>query len=165
MKKVLLSLTFASLLLSACSKPDSADQNTEAQSTAQQTAQQSTPSGTNHPDPAHSAENSLDWNGTYEGTLPCADCNGIRTELTLNSNKTYRIAETYLGRGKGEGASYVTNGTFNFDNRNTSIIVLDKKADARQYFIAENKVYALDSFGEKITGDFESMYILSKTVK
>jgi len=38
----------------------------------------------------------------YEGTLPCADCNGIKTTLTLFQNKsknqyTYRLHEIYLG--------------------------------------------------------------------
>ncbi len=27
------------------------------------------------------SQNSLDWPGTYTGTLPCADCEGIKTEI------------------------------------------------------------------------------------
>ena len=39
----------------------------------------------------------------FEGTLPCADCNGIQTTLTLYQNKsknqyTYRLHEVYLGQ-------------------------------------------------------------------
>src|SRR5215831_4012358 len=40
----------------------------------------------------------------YEGVLPCADCEGIKTELTLyrkaesSDPATYRLSETYLGR-------------------------------------------------------------------
>lgn len=39
----------------------------------------------------------------FEGTLPCADCNGIKTTLTLFQNKlknqyTYRLHEVYLGQ-------------------------------------------------------------------
>jgi copper homeostasis protein (lipoprotein) len=39
----------------------------------------------------------------YEGTLPCADCNGIKTTLTLFQNKsknqyTYKLHEVYLGK-------------------------------------------------------------------
>ncbi len=29
--------------------------------------------------------------GTYEGTLPCADCSGIRTTLKINSDTTYEL--------------------------------------------------------------------------
>ena|SRR6185295_6905132 len=39
----------------------------------------------------------------YEGVLPCADCQGIRTELTLfDEDFTYKLAETYLGTRDGD---------------------------------------------------------------
>ena len=39
----------------------------------------------------------------YEGVLPCADCNGIQTTLTLYQNKlknqySYKLHEVYLGQ-------------------------------------------------------------------
>jgi len=41
--------------------------------------------------------------GIFEGTLPCADCAGIRTELTLYLQPdTFVLRETYLGRPGGE---------------------------------------------------------------
>jgi len=46
--------------------------------------------------------------GTFEGVLPCADCEGIRTRLTLHANgpddftsATYALVETYLGTSDG----------------------------------------------------------------
>lgn len=36
--------------------------------------------------------------GTYEGTLPCADCEGIRTSLTLDAGGTYTLQREYLGK-------------------------------------------------------------------
>ena len=41
---------------------------------------------------------------SYDGILPCADCSGLKTELTLYKNartdapETYRLRETYLGK-------------------------------------------------------------------
>ncbi len=32
----------------------------------------------------------------YRGMLPCADCAGINTELTLNADQTFTLKETYL---------------------------------------------------------------------
>ncbi|WP_438946633.1 copper resistance protein NlpE N-terminal domain-containing protein, partial [Sediminibacterium sp.] len=29
---------------------------------------------------SHEAQNSLDWQGSYSGVLPCASCPGIETE-------------------------------------------------------------------------------------
>ena len=39
----------------------------------------------------HNAENSLDIEGTYTGTLPAADCPGIKTTLTLNNDKSFTL--------------------------------------------------------------------------
>jgi uncharacterized lipoprotein NlpE involved in copper resistance len=34
--------------------------------------------------------------GTYEGTLPAADCPGIKTVLTLNADSTYQYSADYF---------------------------------------------------------------------
>ena len=34
----------------------------------------------------------------YAGTLPCADCTGIETEITLTSDHTYSVHSIYTGR-------------------------------------------------------------------
>lgn len=34
---------------------------------------------------------------TYRGTIPCADCPGIRYQLNLYDNHTYFLRRTYLG--------------------------------------------------------------------
>ena len=38
-------------------------------------------------DDQHNSRNSLDWNGVYKGVLPCADCEGIETVITLLNDK------------------------------------------------------------------------------
>lgn len=38
------------------------------------------------------------WAGTYAGTLPCADCEGIQTELTLAGDGSYTLRRRYLGK-------------------------------------------------------------------
>jgi uncharacterized membrane protein/uncharacterized lipoprotein NlpE involved in copper resistance len=53
------------------------------------------------PAPARDDAAGLIADGTYVGTLPCADCAGIRTELTLYRNRggqpaRFRLRETYL---------------------------------------------------------------------
>ena len=47
-------------------------------------------------DPAHNSRNSLDFAGVYEGVLPCADCPGIQTRLTLNRDVSYELSTLYL---------------------------------------------------------------------
>ncbi len=50
------------------------------------------------PDPAHGSRNALDWAGVYEGVLPCADCPGIRTRLTLRQDGTYELSRLVIDR-------------------------------------------------------------------
>ena len=47
---------------------------------------------------SHTARDSLDWAGSYEGVLPCADCPGIRTRVTLSDNGRYEKQTQYLDR-------------------------------------------------------------------
>ena len=35
----------------------------------------------------------------YTGTIPCADCSGIKMELTIDVDNIYQLKETYLGKG------------------------------------------------------------------
>ncbi len=147
MKKTLLSISILSIALMACAKPT---HNT----TDDIKANSSTTTNTSSPvsvDTSHSAQTSLDWFGEYKGVLPCADCEGIETELKLNSDKTYELEQEYKG-GKGDGTKSKVKGTFSFDPANPSIISLDQAADHRKFFVGENFVEARDiKTGEKLS--------------
>lgn len=110
-------------------------------------------------DKEHTAENALDWNGQYEGVLPCADCPGIKTILSLNLDKTYTLEETYLER---HVKPSIAKGTFKFDEKNGSIIVLDSAANQRQYFIGEGFAEARAIDGSVIDGPLKSHFRLKK---
>ena len=56
------------------------------------------PSRNAAPVDSHTARDSLDWAGSYEGVLPCADCPGIRTRVTLSDNGRYEKQTQYLDR-------------------------------------------------------------------
>lgn len=101
---------------------------------------------------------SLDWDGTYEGELPCADCEGIKTVVTINSDNTYSIQETYLGK---ETTPTETQGTFEWDDQGQRILLSN---DRNPYFVGENTLTLLDSDGNKNTGDLEALYILRKVM-
>ena len=63
-------------------------------------------------------------------------------ELELKSDKTYKLTEEYLGKGKGN--EFKTEGAFSFDAKNPSVITLDQAADKRKFFIGENFAEARD---------------------
>lgn len=108
----------------------------------------------------HTAENSLDWEGIYEGIFPCADCEGINVRLILNYDHTYILEESYIENGS-VVRTQEYEGSFHFDETNPAHIRLDSNADQRVFFIGENFAQARDrETGEPLSE--VSTYILNK---
>lgn len=107
----------------------------------------------------HTSRNSLDWNGTYRGIIPCADCDGIETVLTLNPDHTFELFSTYLGKGRD---AVGTKGTFNWNADGNTITLSGITAGPSQYFVGENKLLQLDMSGQRITGSLSDRYVLQK---
>lgn len=64
--------------------------------------------------------------GTYEGTFPCADCEGIKTHLELNKDKTFKRTEEYLGKKKPEDKNvFETKGNYKVLNNKHVVLVPD----------------------------------------
>ncbi|WBL42737.1 copper resistance protein NlpE [Algoriphagus halophytocola] len=105
-------------------------------------------------------ETSVDWNGTYKGTVPCASCEGIEVTLTLNMDRTYKIVTNYLGRN--DALEQENTGSFTW-NESGSIITLEEVAQGpNQYKVGEGRIWQLDMNGEVIQGDLADHYILTK---
>ncbi len=113
-------------------------------------------------DTTHNAKNSLDYAGTYVGTLPCADCEGIETTVTLKENGEYESEMTYLG--KGADNVFKDSGTYTWEEDGNRITTrsLDATDQENKYFVSENMIKALDSDGNEITGSMADLYILEK---
>lgn len=103
---------------------------------------------------------SLDWSGTYTGILPCANCEGIETTLTLNPDLTYILVTNYLGRN--DALEEENSGPFSWDSTGSTITLLNIKSGLNQYKVGENRIWHLDINGERITGDLADHYILIK---
>ena len=110
---------------------------------------------------SHNSENSLDWAGIYEGTTPCADCEGIKTVLELRDDKTYALSQTYLGKPEAEN-EFTKTGNFVWDETGSKVL-LKSENDTLQYKVGENQLWMLDKSGNVITGDLADLYILKKT--
>ena len=104
---------------------------------------------------------SLDWHGTYTGTLPCADCEGIQQVLVLNQDLTYQLSVVYKGK---SAEPHLTKGTFSWNKEGSKITLqgLDKKNQPGIYQVGENRLIQLDINGKRITGDLASRYELNK---
>ncbi len=106
---------------------------------------------------ADNSMNSLDWNGTYQGILPCADCPGIKTQLVLTSDLTYVLKMKYMERSV---AIIETQGKFSW-NSDGNKITLDGNGH-QMYLVGENRLFSLDGEGNKITGDLADRFIFKK---
>lgn len=106
---------------------------------------------------ADNSQTSLDWNGTYKGVLPCADCNGIETTIHLNSNLSYTLTEKYLEK---SDKIFKSKGRFEWNDKGSKISLIDDKS--KKFQVGENKLFKLDQNGERIYGKLEENYILKK---
>ena len=112
-----------------------------------------------HSKDGHNSANSLDWNGTYKGTMPCADCEGIETEITLTTDQDYILKTNHKGK---IGTSKEAKGNFTWNSAGNTITLSGMSYEHNQYFIGENSILQLDNLGKKITGKDADKYFLIK---
>lgn len=105
----------------------------------------------------HTSENSLDWAGMYQDTIPCADCPGILTTIKLYDDGTYAYSAEYLER----NTTTQDTGRFMWHN-NGSVIHLKGKNIDTKYKVGENVLLQADSAGIPIEGNMENVYSLYK---
>lgn len=103
-------------------------------------------------------QTSVDWAGTYKGVLPCADCEGIETEVVLNDDGTFRQTRTYLGK---EGEPDASSGSFTW-KEDGATVVLTAGEESTQYWVSEGRIVQLDTEGNKIEGEMAEKYVLPK---
>ena len=108
-----------------------------------------------------SSRNSLDWNGIYTSVLPCDDCEGIQTTLTLNLDDSYELRINYLGK---DADGFTKKGCFKWNKAGNEITLSDiKKTEApAKYLVGENKLIQLDLNGKRVDAELEAKYALTK---
>jgi len=107
-------------------------------------------------DPAHNSRNAVDWAGTYQGTLPCADCPGIRYTITLKGDDTYLLTTRYLEKGD---SVFTESGSFAWDKNGGKITLADR---GEKFQVGENRLFHLDMEGNRMTGELAEHYVLTK---
>ena len=107
----------------------------------------------------HKSENSLDWDGYYLGTLPCADCPGIATEMELYTDQTFILKETYRDR---DVEPRFTKGSFSWNKEGSTITLNSNGKSTTSYFVGENTLTQLDMRGNRIAGKLADHYTLQK---
>ncbi|MGI2072234.1 copper resistance protein NlpE [Shewanella baltica] len=147
MNKSLCYIALLALFTTACSeapKEETAVDTTQVQTDAAKTV----PVG-------DTSQNSLDWEGSYEGVLPCASCEGIQTLITLQSDNSFVQETVYLGK---DEKILKLMGKAAWDEKGQKITL----EDGTQYLVGENQLIMLDTEGQRITGDLAANYVLKK---
>jgi len=106
--------------------------------------------------------NALDWPGTYTGTIPCADCEGIETQITIGKDLYYSMKIKYPVK-SGESV-HENNGRFTWNKEGSTITLNGIENAPNQYLVGENILIRLDMKGNRITGKNASKYHLKKKV-
>jgi Heat shock protein len=109
----------------------------------------------------HNSRASLDWDGMYRGVLPCGDCEGVHTTLSLNQDLTYKMITKHAGKAHD---AVEHSGTFTWNEEGSAITLNDVGSDdlPKRYFVGENELTQLDKDGKRITGESADRYVLSK---
>jgi heat shock protein HslJ len=115
---------------------------------------------TQNPDPAHNSRLSLDWQGSYFGILPCANCEGIATTIHINEDETYEIQMIYLG--KDDSSTFWHNGQFSWDETGNKITLEGIEDGNNHYQVAENQLIKLNNESSRIVGELADHYVLYK---
>lgn len=112
---------------------------------------------------ADNSQTSLDWEGVYSGILPCADCTGVQTVISLKKDLTFHISSKYID--KSEGA-FEKNGKFAWSQDGSRIELLGVREGSMpiHYLVGENQLIQLNMQGQRITGELAERYILKKEV-
>lgn len=108
---------------------------------------------------AHTSMNALDWAGTYTGTVPCANCDGILTTLTLDRSNAYTLTQQYLGK---SAEVYTKEGVFGWETDGNRIRMQGVDGAPLRFQVGENQLFQLDEKGERITGGLAERYILRR---
>ncbi len=99
--------------------------------------------------------------GTYEGTLPAADCPGIKMVLTINADSTYQMTQDYMERKDGHDEA---SGVFDVLDGNVLMLVRPSSGEHTFYKVKDgNSIVLTDSLGNEAEGESAELYVLKKT--
>ena len=108
----------------------------------------------------HTAETSLDYQGTYRGTLPAADCPGIEVTLRLKPGGAYEQHLKYIGR----DTEFDEKGGYTVRENLLTLTPADGERP-EFYKVEENRLRRLDAEKQLVTGALADNYILQKTTE
>ncbi|MFI3119923.1 MAG: copper resistance protein NlpE [Methylococcaceae bacterium] len=161
-----LALIFFGTLLSAY-HPAMAKTDLEAQQSYLKARVMSHQQETDHSAHVAPIDKSQDFHGVFYGFIPCNDCNGIKTTLSLKQNNNYLLVTQPAREASRE---FYEKGKYTWDDEKQAVVLTPHKEEAapRQYYIEnEGTLIQLNSDGGRMPRELTDSYTLrrSDTVK
>ncbi|MGH8504654.1 MAG: copper resistance protein NlpE [Stenotrophobium sp.] len=87
--------------------------------------------------------------GTYQGVLPCPNCEGIRTTITFAADHQFQMQEIYLGRST---LVFHSSGRWTFDPSGNQLRLDSSRRSYTQTFtgLSANQIAELDRQGRRL---------------
>jgi len=98
--------------------------------------------------------------GTYEGTLPAADCPGFKTVITINADSTYQMQQDAIDRKDGHDEA---SGVFEIKDGNLLVLVRPSSGDRTYIKVKDaDSIVLTDSVGNEPEGEIAKLYVLTR---
>ena len=138
MKKMILPVLLTGLFAVSCSKKEEAKAETPQAVEADSAQAQ--------PEEAAKAEAPKKHVGEFSGKLPCADCTGIETKLTLNEDGSFLLDETYLEKKDGQ---FNAKGSYEVSADGAFVTLKEEGNDKpRVFLVEEDAAYLVEKVGD-----------------
>ena len=138
MKKMILPVLLTGLFAVSCSKKEEAKAETPQAVEADSAQAQ--------PEEAAKAEAPKKHVGEFSGKLPCADCPGIETKLTLNEDGSFLLDETYLEKKDGQ---FNAKGSYEVSTDGAFVTLKEEGNDKpRVFLVEEDAAYLVEKVGD-----------------
>ena len=105
-----------------------------------------------------SEESQNDMTGIYTGVLPCADCPGIETTITVHSDNSYEIAQVYTDK---DSVPYISSGLIE-EGEKENIWVFKSRYHEVFYQNEDSALRMLNLSQKETEGQPEQNYVLKK---
>lgn len=107
------------------------------------------------------AENSIQFDGTYKGILPCFEkkCKEVEMEIKLLPNKGYVYSTKRIGL---DNTALMTTGTFQFKEDGNTIVFPEIANVPNAFLVEEGKIIQLDKNQKRIETADSTKFELKK---
>lgn len=96
------------------------------------------------------------YSGSFQGVLPCADCEGISYEITLDNDKTFSEKIIYLGK---NSKPILLTGMWDLTD-DGKVEITQQSGATKKFQLNEGKLEMLDKDGKSYGGGVNSKFLL-----